>query len=194
MKAVPKVNTDGLFLEDTLVDDAFDGVVPFYADPPAPVLGFLPETDSEADDQPEERAEPEIAGYIVAVPVPSGFFRPRFNLAAWQTYQDAVAAAQEKYRAASAEWSVQSEDERREPPVYVAPEQPQLWGEGLTPEEIEELTRSNPQNPSSTDLLGAELTSMKLQNIQQQQTISALGAELAAVKLDVIKLRGVEQA
>lgn len=178
MKAVPKVNTDGLFIEDTLVDDAFNGVVPFYA---------------EASHDQLETPDPQIAGYFVGVPVPSGLFHPRFDLVAWQTYQDAVTAAQEKYRAAYAEWSVQSEDERGEPPVYVAPEQPQLWGEGLTPEEIEELTRSNPQGPSSTDLLGAELTSMKLQNIQQQQTISALGAELAAAKLDIIKLRGVEQ-
>lgn len=29
MKAVPKVNTDGLYLEDELVDDTFSGVVPF---------------------------------------------------------------------------------------------------------------------------------------------------------------------
>ncbi len=29
MKVVPKVNTDGLYLEDELVDDAFSGVVPF---------------------------------------------------------------------------------------------------------------------------------------------------------------------
>lgn len=28
MKAVPKVNIDGLYLEDELVDDAFGGVVP----------------------------------------------------------------------------------------------------------------------------------------------------------------------
>lgn len=31
MKAVPKVNISGLYLEDELVDDAFVGVVPFYA-------------------------------------------------------------------------------------------------------------------------------------------------------------------
>lgn len=179
MKAVPKVNIDGLYLEDTIVDDAFNGVVPFYAEA--------------SHDQPEA-PEPQIAGYIIGVPVPSGLFLPHFDLVAWQTYQDAVTSAQEKYRAAHAEWSAQSENERGEPPVYVAPEPPTLWGEGLTPEEIEERTRPNPQNPSATDLLGAELTSMKLQNIQQQQTISALGAELAAAKLDIIKLRGVEQA
>ncbi|MMZ59662.1 hypothetical protein D1872_217120 [compost metagenome] len=194
MKAIPKIGLDGLYIEDTLVDDAFSGVVPFYADPPAPDPDIPPETDPEAEEAPEETPEPEIAGYIVGVPVPSGLFRPCFDLGAWEAYQDAVEAAQKAYQAEYAEWSAQPEDKPIDPPAYIAPEQPELWGEGLTPEEIEELTRSNPQEPSATDLLGAELTSMKLQNIQQQQTISALGAELAAVKLDVIKLRGVEQA
>lgn len=84
MKAVAKVNINGLFIEDTLVDDAFTGVVPFYADPPAPEPGLPPETDSEAaEDQPEETPEPEVAGYIVGVSVPPGLFRPRFDLAAW---------------------------------------------------------------------------------------------------------------
>ncbi|MBJ8191067.1 hypothetical protein JDS79_30165, partial [Bacillus cereus] len=37
MKVVPKVNTDGLYLEDEVVDDAFSGVVPFYT-PSSPTL------------------------------------------------------------------------------------------------------------------------------------------------------------
>ncbi|GIO88182.1 hypothetical protein J25TS5_51140 [Paenibacillus faecis] len=182
MKAVPKINTGGLFIEDVIAEDAFSGVVPFY---------ITPEVDPDAKNK---APEPILAGYTVGIPVTPGLYLPRFDLEAWEAYQNELFTAEEAYKAAYNEWSAQSEDERGEPPVYVAPEQPQLWGEGLTPEEIEELTRSNPQNPSSTDLLGAELTSMKLQNIQQQQTINALGAELAAVKLDVIKLRGVEQA
>lgn len=216
MKAVPKVNTDGLFLEDAIVDDAFTGVVPFYSDPPAPEPGLPPETGAEAaDDLPGETSEPEVAGYIVGVPVPSGLFRPRFDLAAWEAYQDAVEAAQKAYQAEYAEWSAQPEDKPIDPPAYIAPVQPELWGEGLTPEEIEERTKPKPQEPSAADLLGAELTAMKLQNIQQQavvgsmgeqlvqakldgiqqqQTISALGAELAAAKLEIIKLKGGEQA
>lgn len=70
MKAVPKVNTDGLYLEDTLVDDAFTGVAPFYDIPPAP------------DEHPEE--EPQPAGYIVGVPVPAGLYLPRFDLTTWE--------------------------------------------------------------------------------------------------------------
>lgn len=149
MKAVPKVNTDGLFIEDTLVDDAFIGVVPFYAYLPAPEPGFPFESNPKAAEEPPK--EGPIAGYIIGVPLPSGLLNPRFDLVAWQTYQHAVTFAQEKYRAAYVEWSAH---ERGEPPVYVAPEQPQLWGKGLMPEEIEELTRSNPQEPRTTDFLG----------------------------------------
>ncbi|WP_334072475.1 MULTISPECIES: hypothetical protein [Paenibacillus] len=180
MKTAPKIDTNGLFIEDVIADDAFSGVVPFYITPDA--------------EDTDKTPEPIHVGYTVGIPVTPGLFRPRFDLEAWEAYQDELFAAEEAYKVAYNEWSVQSEDERGEPPVYVAPEPPTLWGEGLTPEEIEERTRPNPQEPSATDLLGAELTSMKLQNIQQQQTISALGTELAAAKLDIIKLRGVEQA
>ena len=80
-RAVPKVNKDGLYIEDTLADDTFTGVVPFYADPPAPGPESPPETDSEAaDEQPDE---PEIVGYIVGVPVSAGLYMPRFSLEAW---------------------------------------------------------------------------------------------------------------
>ncbi|MED4953418.1 hypothetical protein NYE69_01475 [Paenibacillus sp. FSL R5-0527] len=34
MKAAPKIGLDGLYIDDAIVDDAFSGVVPFYADPP----------------------------------------------------------------------------------------------------------------------------------------------------------------
>lgn len=187
MKAVPKVNTDGLYIEDTLVDDAFYGIVPFYADPPAQDPGLSFETDTEAEEkQPEEEAEPEIAGYIVGVPVPSGLYHPRFDLVVWE---------------------VRGEVDFSDPSSF--------WVEGLSLEEIERLTNPQPQEPSSTDLLGAGLTDMKLQyieqqtlvssmgeqlvqaklvGIQQQQTISALGAELAVTRLEVIKLKGVDQA
>ncbi|WP_196427105.1 hypothetical protein [Paenibacillus woosongensis] len=61
MKAVPKVNTDGLYQGVELVDDAFSGVVPFYVPLPEPE-----ELDGEL---------PEVAGYVVGVPVPQGLVR-----------------------------------------------------------------------------------------------------------------------
>lgn len=185
MKAVPKVNIDGLYLEDTLVDDAFYGVVPFYADPPVKEPELPSEVDAAVMDEPEEEIEPEIAGYIVGIPVPPGLYLPRFDLVAWELIEGDLSDPSE------------------------------FWEEGLSAEEIEELTKPQPQEPTPTDLLGEELTAMKLQNIQQQalvgslgeqlvqsklegiqqqQTIGALGAELAATKLEVIKLKGDDKA
>ncbi|MEK5165975.1 hypothetical protein NYE69_27015 [Paenibacillus sp. FSL R5-0527] len=98
-----------------------------------------------------------------------------------------------------------NEDSSLDPTAY--------WSEALTPNEIGDLIKPKPQEPTPTDLLGAELTAIKLQNIeqqavvsslgseltaarlhsiQQQQTISALGAELTAAKLEIIKLKGDE--
>ncbi|WP_201452174.1 hypothetical protein [Paenibacillus sp. USDA918EY] len=86
MKAVPKVNTDGLYIEDALVNDAFSGVAPFYADPPEPE-SFEP---GEPQEHPEDGEEPEreIAGYIVGVPVVPGLYLPKFDLIAWEAREE----------------------------------------------------------------------------------------------------------
>ncbi|WP_339787048.1 hypothetical protein NSQ38_03220 [Paenibacillus sp. FSL R7-0313] len=158
MKAVPKVNIYGLYLEDELVDDAFAGVVPFYADPEPVVF------DPEAPEQPvepdvpeddEEEVEREIAGYIVGVPVPAGLFRPRFDLAAWEAYQDAD--PQESF--------------------------PELWIEGLSQEEIDELTKPQPEEPSDLEKLKQENILLKAQNAaltERADFIEDVIAEMAA--------------
>jgi hypothetical protein len=116
------------------VDDAFYGVVPFYADPPEQEPGLSFDIAAEAEEeQPEEEAEPEIAGYIVGVPVPQGLYLPRFYLAAWEGRE---------------------ENELSDPSRY--------WVEGLTAEEIEELTKPRPQEPSELEQLRAENTELKL--------------------------------
>lgn len=178
MRAVPKINTEGLYIEDVIVDDAFTGVVPFYADPH--VSELLPEIDTgAADEQPEEELQP--AGYIVVgVTVPAGFYHPRFDLAAWEEYYNAIVVAEEAYQAAYSEWIALPEDERGEPPIYEVPEQPVLWYEGLTPEEIEAL--HPPQEPSEMELLLAEVVGLKHQNSQQQETIDTVGIELGSLK------------
>jgi hypothetical protein len=141
MKAVPKVNTAGLYLEDVLVDGAFYGIVPFYAEPEPPIF------DPDAIEQPmkpgedEEEAEPNIAGYIVGVPVPTGLFHPRFHLEAWEAYQKASVA-----------------DPKADQPV--------LWAEGLSQEEIDELTKPQPEEPSELDLLKQRLAEAETRNEQ----------------------------
>lgn len=148
MKAVPKVNTDGLYLEDELVDDAFSGVVPFYAEPEHPIF------DPEAPEQPEapedeKKLEPDIVGYLVGVPVSPGLFRPRFDLEAWETYQALLENdPQENF--------------------------PDLWIEGLSQEEIDELTKPQPEEPSELDLLKRRLTEAEAKNAQltEESTIN----------------------
>jgi|GEM_PF-1144890 len=183
MKAVPKVNTTGLYVEDTLVDDAFSGVVPFYAEPQGPTDPDEAEQElASEDERPEETPEPEIAGYIVGVPVTPGLYRPRFDLVAWEAYQDDLQAAESDYRQAYDEWQAQPEDERGEPPAYVAPEMPALWIEGLTPEELEEITRPQPQEPTELELLAAVVEGIQQQSVQLQEAVVSSGEELSAVK------------
>lgn len=185
MKAVPKVNIDGLYLEDELVDDAFSGVVPFYAETvPQPTVD--PDED-EQETAPEveqlgETPDPVIAGYIIGVPVKPGLFRPRFDIPAWEAYQDELQAAESAFREAYDEWQAQPEDERGEPPTYVPPEMPTLWVEGLTLEEIEEITRPKPQEPTELELLAEEVEVIRQQTAEQQEAIESSGAEIAQMK------------
>lgn len=152
MKAVPKVNTDGLYMEDELVDDAFSGVVPFYAEPEPPV--FDPEASEEVEEAEDaEEAEPEIKGYIVGVPVPAGLFRPKFNLKAWEAYlKDA--------------WAQLPEEDREEALQYVGPDFPDLWIEGLSQEEIDKLTKPQPGKASELDLIKQRLVAAEERNEQ----------------------------
>ncbi|SEI74876.1 hypothetical protein [Paenibacillus polymyxa] len=168
MKAVPKVNTDGFYLEDELVDDAFNGVVPFYAQP-----------DSAAQDEETEPTTPEIAGYIVGVPLTiTGLFKPRFDLAAWRVYESAVYEAQEAYIAALDQWQSKGRV-TEERPAYVAPKQPDnLWTEGLTPEQIAELTKQPEPQPK----LREELTNTQIAMADMYEQMLAMQAELKTLK------------
>lgn len=184
MKAVPKVNIDGLYVEDTLMDDAFSGIVPFYIDPdPQPADPDEGEQEpSPEDEQPEETSEPEIAGYIIGVPVTPGLFRPRFDIDEWKAYRDAVDAALTEFQQAYDEWSALPEDERGDMPHAESPPMPDIWIEGLTPEEIEEITRSQPQEPTELELLTAVVEGIQQQNSQLQEVVVSSGEELSAVK------------
>ncbi|MGO4786758.1 hypothetical protein AB4124_04850 [Paenibacillus sp. 2KB_20] len=191
MKAVPKVNTDGLYLEDTLVDDAFSGAVPFYA----PVIPTLPTDPGEVeletapeDEQPEDTPELEIAGFIVGIPVIPGLYRPRFDLAAWEAYQDTESSVKDAFKSEYDQWSALPEEERGEPPIYQAPMQPTLWIEGLTPEEIEELTRPQPQELNEVDRLGSEMVARELEAMELRQQNEAQGAQIVGLELRLLSL------
>ncbi|MEK4451650.1 hypothetical protein [Paenibacillus sp. FSL L8-0506] len=146
-KAVPKVDLNGLYIEDAIQDDSFTGVVPIYAQPEPEKAPELPE-DEEIEDELDVSEEPEqpreLIGYLVGIPLPTGLYHPRFDLVAWDAYQDAVLEAQSDYADELHDWREQWAEgvEQGTEPVYAPPAQPDnLWVEGLTPEEIAELTK-----------------------------------------------------
>jgi hypothetical protein len=161
MKAVPKVSTDGLYIEDVIADDAFSGVVPFYITPE-----FDPET--------EEPPEPIIAGYKVSIPATPGLFRPRFDLEAWEKFSDAKNAADKKYAKEYTAWSKLPDDDRGDPPQKPIIPEPTLWIEGMTPDEIAEITKPQPQELTESDKKIANLETQL--TLQTEQTFIALDA------------------
>lgn len=142
MKAVPKINTDGLFIEDDIVDDSFTGVVPFYELP--------------AEAQGDGTIEPFLAGYTVGYPVPAGLYQPRFALKAWGAHQEAIQIAEQAYQEALQQWNGEGEQ-----PEYRAPQQPELWLEALSEAEIAELQQPG-QLVSETDLLKERLSDLEI--------------------------------
>ncbi|PNQ80073.1 hypothetical protein [Paenibacillus sp. F4] len=191
MKAVPKVNIEGLYLEDELVDDAFSGVVPFYT---ASSL-TLSNTDQQQDTyeltadsssaRDEANSETIPAGYTVAIPVPPGLYHPRFDIQGWLIYQaeyaEKLVEAQNAYEQLSKEshasfqklheeWQSKPEHERGDEPIYSAPaftaperrDPTTFWSEGLSAEAIEELTQKAEQQPSETDQLKQRIADLEV--------------------------------
>ncbi|MEK4428997.1 hypothetical protein MHB54_07030 [Paenibacillus sp. FSL M7-0802] len=192
MKAVAKVNTDGLYLEDELVDDAFSGVVPFYT-PSSPTLSDISQqldthqlTDNSSSTINGTSSESIPAGYTVGIiPVPPGLYHPRFDIPAWLTYEaefnqkliEAQGAYEQLNKESQAafqklhdEWQNKPENERGDEPVYfaqtfTAPERRDpttFWSEGLSAEAIKELTQKAEQQPSETDQLKQRIADLEV--------------------------------
>lgn len=190
MKAVPKVNKEGLFLEDTLMDDTFTGVVPFYSNMDQGIPNGLSTIEDVKKPEGGSPNEPEsnISGYIIGIPVPPGLFRPRFDLIAWSVYQAAISAAQNSFQQALLEWYALPEEQRGNMPILDSPPQPALWIEGLTQEEIEELTRPQPQEPNEVDRLGSEMVARELEAMELRQQNEAQGAQIVGLELRLLSL------
>lgn len=154
MKEAIITDTTGLYVDVTLVGDAETGITPIY-ETPQPT-----DPDAEPPEEPVEPVEPTIIGYRVALPVIPGLYKPRFDLAAWEAYQAAIQQAQTDYAAAYATWASEDEETRGEAPMYVPPEAPTLWVEGLTPEGIEAINQPGP--PSELEQVRSELTETQL--------------------------------
>lgn len=210
MKEAIITDLSGRYIEPTLVSDSVTGV--FYRrealEPDEP--GPQPEPEPRDNEQPDE-PETVLVGYTVAVPMPDGLYQPIFDVEGYREAEAAYKAAYAEYMTALAEHDPESDDPQPEPPQPV--DGPSFWRNGLTDEEIEAL--NPPPQPSQTDMLGQELTQMKIKNIQQQsvidglgreltqsrldnmkqkQTVDSLGAELTRAKLEIIQLKGGQSA
>lgn len=69
-----------------------------------------------------------------------------------------------------------------------------LWEEGLTVEEIAELTKPTDQGQDASEVVGQQLAELKIQAMQQTQLLASMGAELGAAKLEIIDLKGANQS
>ncbi|MDR9852887.1 hypothetical protein RJP21_04635 [Paenibacillus sp. VCA1] len=174
MKSVPKVNRDGLYIEDALVDDAFSGVVPFYAAPTEP------DPMEPAPEQPEdEEPEREIAGYIVGVPVVPGLYLPRFDLAAWEARE---------------------EDKPVNPADYwkegLTPEEIEELNKPADPSELDRigaelaaLKSQSTEHQTVISKMGSDLEQTKLRTEEQRQTMGAIGSEQVKQDLTTLDLK-----
>ncbi|MBG9795289.1 hypothetical protein ABD76_23630 [Paenibacillus dendritiformis] len=187
MKEAIITDLSGRYIEPTLVADSVTGVFdrrePIEPDEP----GTLPQSEpvQRDDEQPYEPATV-LVGYTVAVPMPDGLYQPIFDVEGYRAVQEAYEAAYAEYMAIFAEYDLESDAPMPKPPHPV--DGPSFWRNGLTDEEIEVL--NPPPQPSQMDMLGQELTQLKIRNIQQQNVIDSLGAELTNAKLEIIQLKG----
>lgn len=186
MKEALITDLSGRYIEPTLVADSVTGVFD-RREPVEPK-----DVDPGLDPDGKQRAEPEpvLVGYTVAVPMPDGLYQPIFDVEGYREAEAGFNAAYADYLAAMAEYDPESDEPQPEPPQPV--DGPSFWRNGLTDEEIEVL--NPPPQPSQTDMLGQELSQVKIKNIQQQNVIDSLGAELAKAKLELIKLKGGQSA
>ncbi|NGP62714.1 hypothetical protein FLT15_31600 [Paenibacillus thiaminolyticus] len=212
MKEAIITDLEGRYIEPTLVADSVTGVFDRRepVEPNEPGALEQPEPEQRDDEQANE-PKTLLVGYIVAIPMPDGMYQPIFDVEGYRAAQEAYEAAYAEYMAALAEHDPESDDPKPEPPQSVNGSS--FWRNGLTDEEIEAL--NPPPQPTQTDMLGQELTQMKIKNIQQQsvidglgreltesridnmqqkQTVDSLGAELTKAKLEIIELKGGQTA
>ncbi|WP_231887941.1 hypothetical protein [Paenibacillus glucanolyticus] len=72
--------------------------------------------------------------------------------------------------------------------VQESPPQPTLWIEGLTPEEIEELTKPQPREANEVDRLGSEMVTRELEVLELRQQNEAQGAQIVGLELRLLSL------
>jgi hypothetical protein len=61
------------------------------------------------------------------------------------------------------------------------------WIEDMSQEEIDELNKQPEKEPSEIEILGQEITMLKLSNITKDNIINTLGQELTSIKLQLLQ-------
>lgn len=176
MKEAIITDLDGYMKDVTLVADHVTGVFPIME--PVPGSNELEPMESlEVAEEAKESAKPEVVliGYTVAVPVPPGLYKPRFDLGAWQAavsqYEQDLIERQQEAEQGNGETGIGT-------PYSLSPIDPtQFWIEGLPPGEIEEL-RSQPQ-PHSTE---EKVEQLEAAMAKLQQDFMAKDAEINEIK------------
>ncbi|MFB9273362.1 hypothetical protein [Cohnella cellulosilytica] len=176
MKEAAKVDLEGYYVEPVIVPLSQTGVTE--------IRELLPAEDEE---EPEEI----VTGYIIAEKVPNGLFKPRWDFSLWDDYLDAIVTARDAFDQALADWYAQSDEERGDRPVYVVPDKPECWVEGMAQEEIDEI-RNAPQPLSETEQLRAENLDLKLAlaELAEAQQTDKLDVQLALAELAEILTGG----
>lgn len=150
MKEIFIIDLQGYFIDVELGPNDETGVSEVYEQ-----VEVTPATETEPAEY-EER----LIGYRVAIPVPPGLYKPRFDFEAWEAYN----APQEPTY----------DDEGR--PVYPPKPAVNLWVEGLTQEEIDAI-RNQPamETPDQKiERLEAELAAAREENLTAFTAIADL--------------------
>lgn len=153
MKEIVIIDLQGYFIGVELGPDDETGVSEVYEQ-----VEITPATETEPAEY-EER----LIGYRVAIPVPPGLYKPRFDFESWEAYN----APQEPTY----------DDEGR--PVYPPKPDVTLWVEGLTQEEIDAI-RNQPPPANPLEQLQAENAALKARLKEAETVATATSADLQA--------------
>lgn len=147
MKYAVNVDLDGYFVGPELVPLTEQGVTEIY------------ETLAQGDEDPQPPS-PALSGYRVAVPVPQGLYKPRWDIAGWQAAVDAYGVAYSAYQDALAEYDPEGEDPEPQPPSPV--DMAAFWIEGLTPQEIDDIINAPKQLTAEERIAQLEADNLNL--------------------------------
>ncbi|WP_127485518.1 hypothetical protein [Paenibacillus ehimensis] len=136
MKEAIIIDFNGFMTDVTLVADDATGVFPFYRT-----------QEPLAQEDIGQQLNTEMLGYVVAIPVPQGLFKPRFDIESWNEYIQLQPLELDK--------DGKSPTEMPEHFSYSPRQQETFWIEGLMPEEI--VATRNSDNKFKTEQIGVVL-------------------------------------